>query len=208
MTIIDRRKGERRQGERRKTLRATGERRNGVDRRQLIKMGLAFTVAGLVDHPLIASAGRMVLPVKKLSFLNLHTDEKLTVEYCTEEGYCDEALDEVNHILRDYRTGEIKAIDPALLDLLHGITRKIKPGARIHIISGYRSPETNRALRQKSSGVAKHSLHMDGMAADIRIPGTELDALRRVALDMRGGGVGYYPKSNFVHVDTGRVRFW
>ncbi|MEN8135352.1 MAG: DUF882 domain-containing protein [Thermodesulfobacteriota bacterium] len=200
--IFDRRKGERRQ-----TERSTADRRK-IDRRHLLKLGAVATVTGLFRHPLVATASQMILPSREISFLNTHTGEKLSVEYCAKGEYYSEALQEINHILRDFRTGEIKPIDPRLLDLLHAITNKIKPGSQIHIISGYRSPATNLSLGKKNGGVAKHSLHMDGKATDIRIPGCELSTLRQVAMGMQSGGVGYYAKSNFVHVDTGRVRFW
>jgi uncharacterized protein YcbK (DUF882 family) len=138
----------------------------------------------------------MLLPSREISLFNTHTGEKLVVEYCTEGEYTCEALQ------------AIKSIDPHLLNLLHAITDKIKPGSAIHIISGYRSPATNLALAKKSGDVAKHSLHMDGKAIDFRIPGCDLTTLRQVALTMHSGGVGYYAQSNFVHIDTGRVRFW
>ena len=205
--VFDRRKDDRRQGERRQIERSTGDRRH-VNRRQLIKLGAIATIAGLVRHPLLASASQMILPSREISLFNIHTGEKLSREYCAEGEYHEDALQEIDYLLRDFRTGEVKAIDPRLLNLMHAITSKIKPGSQIHIISGYRSPATNLSLTQKSGGVAKHSLHMDGKAVDIRIPGCDLSQLRRVALAMRVGGVGYYAESNFVHVDTGRVRFW
>jgi uncharacterized protein YcbK (DUF882 family) len=205
--IFDRRRDERRHGERRQTERGTADRRK-IDRRQLLKMGAIATVASLLEHPLVATASQMALPSREISLLNIHTGEKLSVEYCAEGEYYSEALQEINHILRDFRTGEIKPIEPRLLDLLHAITSKIKPGSQIHIISGYRSAATNLSLAKKSGGVAKHSLHMDGKAIDLRIPGCDLSNLRQVARGMKSGGVGYYAKSNFIHVDTGRVRFW
>jgi uncharacterized protein YcbK (DUF882 family) len=119
-----------------------------------------------------------------------------------------DALATVNHFLRDFRTSEVHVIDPSLLDLLHelaGITGSTQP---FQVISGYRSPATNEMLRRHSEGVAAGSLHMKGQAIDIRVAGVPLDALHRAALDLRRGGVGYYPASDFVHVDTGRVRRW
>jgi uncharacterized protein YcbK (DUF882 family) len=205
--FFDRRKGERRNSERQELERGTVDRRQ-VDRRRLLKLGAFATVTSLFMHPMVARASQMLLPSRKISFFNTHTGEKLSVEYCTAGEYTGEALHEINHILRDFRTGEVKPIDPRLLDLLHAITNKTKQGAEIHIISGYRSPATNLSLTQKSGGVAKHSLHMDGKAIDLRIPGCDLSTVRKVAWGMQSGGVGYYEKSNFVHVDTGRVRFW
>ncbi|MBU0681231.1 MAG: DUF882 domain-containing protein [Proteobacteria bacterium] len=205
--VWNRRRGERRISTRRQTERATADRRQ-VDRRHLLKLGAFVTFTSLFRHPLVARASKMLLPSREISLFNTHTGEKLVVEYCTEGEYTCEALQEINHILRDFRTGEIKPIDPHLLNLLHAITHKIKPGSEIHIISGYRSPATNRALAKKSGAVAKHSLHIDGKAIDFRIPGCELTTLRQVALTMQSGGVGYYAQSNFVHIDTGRVRCW
>lgn len=205
--VIERRRSEPRQGDGGQTGHGAVDRRQ-VDRRQLLKLGAIAAVAGLLTHPLMAGASRMVLPSREISLFNINTGEKLSVEYCTEGEYCGEALQEINHILRDFRTGEIKPIDPRLLNLLHAITKKINPGSPIHIISGYRSPATNLALTKKSGGVAKHSLHMEGRAVDIRIPGSDLSTLKKVAMAMQAGGVGYYAKSNFVHVDTGLVRSW
>ena len=204
--FTDRRLAERRLGERRKFMRDTIDRRQ-VDRRQLLKIGAVATVTSLFGHPVVAKASQMLLPNREISLYNTHTGEKLTAEYFTAGKYAEDALQEINHILRDFRTGEVKSIDTELLDLLHDITAKTKPGAQIHIISGFRSPATNQSLTQ-NGGVAKHSLHMDGKAIDLRIPGYDLSTLRKVALSMESGGVGYYEKSNFVHVDTGRVRFW
>ena len=152
---------------------------------------------------------KVMLPVeRKLAFLNLHTGEKLKAEYWAEGKYHRDALGEINHILRDFRTGDVHPIDPQLLDLLCALQRSVgRPGA-FHVISGYRSPATNRMLRSHSKGVAQHSLHMDGQAIDIRLPGCELKHLRNAAKALKRGGVGYYASSNFVHVDTGRVRYW
>jgi uncharacterized protein YcbK (DUF882 family) len=205
--FYDRKSDVRRHSERRQAERSTDERRQ-VDRRRLLKLGAFATITSLFRHPLAARASQMLLPSREISLFNTHTGEKLIAEYCTEGEYTSAALLEINHILRDFRTGEVKTIDPHLLNLLHAITTKIKPGAQIHIISGYRSPATNLSLTKKSSDVAKHSLHMDGKAIDIRIPGCDLGTLRQVAMTMQSGGVGYYAQSNFVHIDTGRVRFW
>ncbi len=205
--VFDRRKNERRHGERREIERSTSDRRQ-VDRRRILKMGAFATVTSLFHHPMVAKASQMLLPNKKISLFNTHTGENLSVEYCVAGEYSQEALKEIDYILRDFRTGEVKDIDPSLLDLVHAITHRTKPGAEVHIISGYRSPATNHSLTQNSNGVAKRSLHMDGKAIDLRIPGCDLRALRKVAWTMQSGGVGYYEKSNFVHIDTGRVRCW
>lgn len=147
-------------------------------------------------------------PVRTLSFYNTHTDETLTAPYWENGEYIENSLTEINHILRDYRNGEIFPIEPRLMDMLYLLQHKIRKHTPFHIISGYRSPETNRMLRQHSRGVAKRSLHMMGKAIDIRLPGYDLKHLHQAAKALRIGGVGYYPRSNFIHVDVGRVRYW
>jgi uncharacterized protein YcbK (DUF882 family) len=145
---------------------------------------------------------------RSLSFYNLHTGESLKRTYFEDGDYVPEALHEINYVLRDFRTGQVKTIDPRLLDLLVGIHRNLETSKPFDVISGYRSPATNAMLHARSEGVAVHSLHIQGKAIDIRVPGRALVALRRTAMSLRGGGVGYYPHSDFVHVDTGRVRYW
>ena len=132
----------------------------------------------------------------------------MVVEYCASGGYVPQALASVNHLLRDFRTGDVGVIDTGLLDLLHGLAALTGSRRPFQIISGYRSPATNAALHQRSSGVASGSLHMLGQAIDIRLADVPLETLRDAARSMRSGGVGYYAASNFVHVDTGRVRIW
>jgi uncharacterized protein YcbK (DUF882 family) len=145
---------------------------------------------------------------RALSFTHTHTGERLSIEYFSAGSFVDDALLTVNHFLRDFRTGDVHAIDPQLLDLLHSIAAMTETSRPFQVISGYRSPATNEMLRQHSEGVASNSLHMQGQAIDIRLADVPLAKLRRAALDVRRGGVGYYPASDFVHVDTGRVRFW
>ena len=149
------------------------------------------------------------LPQRRaLSFFNLHTKESLNTVYCEHGRYVSASLAEVNYILRDHRTGEVRSIDPRILDVLYRIRMAVKTQDSFHIISGYRSPQTNAQLRKKGRGVAKRSYHMQGKAIDLRIPEVSLKKLRQAALELGRGGVGYYPKSNFVHVDTGPVRSW
>jgi uncharacterized protein YcbK (DUF882 family) len=142
-----------------------------------------------------------------LSFYNLHTTEALKVAYWADGGYVPESLDAINKNLRDHRTGTIHEIDRRLLDLLWRVRMQLDTTEPFQIISGYRSPETNALLRSHSDGVASHSLHMDGMAADVQVPGRSLEVIRKTAISMKSGGVGYYP-SQFVHIDVGRVRTW
>ena len=145
---------------------------------------------------------------RALDFFHTHTSERLAVEYFDNGGYLPDALARVNHFLRDFRTGDVHAIDPGLLDLLHHLTFVTGSTRPVQVISGYRSPVTNDMLRHRSEGVAAGSLHMQGLAIDIRVADVPLPKLRDAALTARRGGVGYYPVSNFVHVDTGRVRHW
>lgn len=143
-----------------------------------------------------------------LRFDHLHTGEKLAIEYWKGGTYETESLNAINHLMRDFRTGDVHPIDPPLLDLLHDLAEVTATRRPFEIISAYRSPATNADLHAHSDGVATNSLHLKGMAIDIRLTDVPLRHLRRAALDARRGGVGYYPGSNFVHVDTGRVRTW
>jgi uncharacterized protein YcbK (DUF882 family) len=140
--------------------------------------------------------------------VNLHTGESLRVVY-SEGGAPDPAaLREINWLLRDHRTGESHEMSVALLDCLDDLQSRLGVSAGFHVISGYRSPVSNAALHAASAGVAANSLHMRGMAIDVRLPGVALADLRAAALGMARGGVGYYPNSDFVHIDVGRVRSW
>ncbi len=159
---------------------------------------------GLLLGPRAAWAGRP----RELAFKNLHTGETLQSVYWADGGYRPEALREINHLLRDWRTGEVAEMDADLLDLLHDLRRSLDSRAPFQVISGYRSPKTNAKLAANSNGVAKKSLHMRGMAVDIALPDRDLVGLRETAWALQRGGVGYYGKSGFVHVDTGRVRRW
>jgi uncharacterized protein YcbK (DUF882 family) len=175
---------------------------------------LKSTLSAAVTIPVIARFAQAEpsalsnLEERSLSFYNLHTSERLKTVYWHRGEYLPSSLVEINRVLRDHRTGDMHDMDPRLLDLLCELRVKLSTTEPLHIISGYRSPATNAALHAQSDGVATHSLHMDGMATDIRIPGKDLALLRKTALSMKAGGVGYYPSSNFVHVDVGRVRSW
>ncbi len=182
--------------------------RQFLSRRHFLRLGAAFTAGLVLPGQLHAALASDDHQERRLVFFNTHTRETLDVCYARGRSYRPEALSAVNHILRDHRTNEVSPIDPRLLDLLCAIRSKAGPDACLHIISGYRSPRTNQSLRQRSRSVARKSLHMQGHAADIRIPGLAISRLRRIALDLRQGGVGYYPRSNFIHVDIGPVRTW
>lgn len=145
---------------------------------------------------------------RALDFYNIHTGERLKTTYWIDGQYIPEELDAINNIMRDYRNGQRAKMDPQLLDLLHKLQLKTGKTNNFEIISAYRSAASNARLHKAGSGVAKRSLHMRGRAIDIRLPGIELKHLRQAALKLHAGGVGYYPDSNFIHVDTGRPRFW
>ena len=179
-----------------------------ISRRDFLAAGLACTAACLFSQRAIAAVSHNFSAEKSLSFYNIHTGESMRAAYWSRGAYVPEALDNINYLLRDYRTGEVKEIDTDLLDLLSTLHQTMECTEPFYVISGYRSPETNAQLSAESRGVAKNSLHMYGKAIDIRLPGYELNSLRRAAVDLRRGGVGYYPASDFVHVDVGRVRYW
>jgi uncharacterized protein YcbK (DUF882 family) len=177
-------------------------------RRDLLKHGLALAGAGAAT-----AAGLPVLAfpepdVRRLAFANPHTGETLDAAYWEGGAYVPDALAAVNHLLRDFRTGEVHPIEPTLLDLLVSLSGQTGVPAPYQVISGYRSPATNAMLHAESGQVAVKSLHMEGKAIDIRIEGMDLGYLRQAALSLSAGGVGYYPVSGFVHVDVGDVRRW
>lgn len=175
-----------------------------VSRRTFVRT-LAATV------PILAAPRRLLAHAsvtRALSFTHMHTGERLAVEYFNGGAYLTDALATINHFLRDFRTGDVHAIDADLLDLVHGLAGLTHTTRPFQVISGYRSPATNEMLRHRSEGVAAGSLHMKGQAIDIRLADVPLVKLRQAALEVRRGGVGYYPASDFVHVDTGRVRTW
>lgn len=188
-----------------KDLSRTSAAQGRLGRRRFLRLGAAGAV-GLVAAPHVALAGTS--KAKALSLYNLHTGEWADTEFWIEGQPVPEGLQEINRVLRDHRTGEATAIDPRLLHLLHALRRRLHARQAFHVISGYRSPATNAKLREKSTGVAKKSYHTRGMAIDIALPGCELRELRRAALDLHAGGVGFYPRPGFVHVDTGPVRHW
>ncbi len=154
-----------------------------------------------------AAVGALAAP-RTLALHNLHTDEKLEALYFDNGAYVPDALTAFNKLMRDHRTGETHPIDPLLLDLLVQVRGACESKQCYELISGYRAPASNAFLHNRSKEVASNSLHMKGMAADVRISGVALDHLRKAALDLRGGGVGLYPVSDFVHMDVGRVRQW
>lgn len=146
---------------------------------------------------------------RRLSLNHLHTQERTALVYAVGGDFVPTALDHLNHFLRDHYTGEVGVIDPELFNLLHRVRRELGSEQPFHVISGYRSPATNETLRTtRGGGVARRSLHMDGKAIDVRLPGVQLSDLRDAAIALQAGGVGYYAREDFVHIDTGRVRSW
>ena len=176
-------------------------------RRFLSAVALSVPLVGASRRNLFASALSPTAP-RALAFHHTHTGERLEVEYFHDGVYLPDSLQTVDQFLRDFRTGDVHPIDPGLLDLLHELTDQTETSKAFQVISGYRSPATNEMLRHRSEGVAAGSLHMQGQAIDIRLPDVPLAKLRAAALSVARGGVGYYPASDFVHVDTGRVRRW
>lgn len=175
-----------------------------INRRRFLKLGLLAPIL-----PLPAYAGQPSSQAeRRLSLHNLHTGEKVDLPYWIDGDYVAESLADISRVLRDHRTGQMAAIDTGLLDLLHRIRATVGSTQPFEIISGYRSPASNLILTETTNGVAKRSLHMEGKAIDVRLPGIPLADLREAGLILKGGGVGYYPESNFVHLDVGRVRTW
>lgn len=162
----------------------------------------------MVLLPDLAFAAKELPPTRSLAFRSLHTGEEVAATYVRDGRLQTEGVQVLNHVLRDWRSGEVWDMDPQLFDLLYALRRRMDSKAPFELISGYRSPKTNATLASNSNGVAKRSLHMQGKATDIRLPERDLKALHKTALALQAGGVGLYTKSGFVHVDTGRVRHW
>jgi uncharacterized protein YcbK (DUF882 family) len=179
-----------------------------MNRRNFLGRAMAMAPFFLLSSPgtLLASFAR--LEEKTLSFYHTHTLKELTIVYFRNGSYIPKALTTINNFLKDFRTGDIHPIDPALLDLLHDLRQAAGAREFFEVISGYRSPQTNAMLQNNSGGVASHSLHMIGKAIDVRLPSFNTGRLHQIALAFQRGGVGYYPQSDFIHLDTGNVRAW
>ncbi len=175
-------------------------------RRWLI--GATGAAALLTTSPLAAAGLPAGLRLDRLRLHNLHTEERLDLRFRQGRGYDRRALAALNYLLRDWRQDEVRAIDPSLFDMMAEIAARAGQPPHFAIVSGYRTPETNAMLRRRGGGAAKYSLHMLGQAIDLRLEGAKLPRLRQVALELAAGGVGYYPRSGFVHIDTGDVRSW
>jgi uncharacterized protein YcbK (DUF882 family) len=175
-------------------------------RRSFLKASLVLASAS--GLPMVGKASIATPAERKLNLYNTHTGESVSRVFWAEGQFVPDALQDINKVLRDHRNNAVAAIDPQLLLLLDQVNVKMGSSNTLHIISGYRSPQSNALLQETTTGVAKHSMHMDGKAIDIRMPGRNLADLRKAAMALRGGGVGYYPDSQFVHMDTGRLRSW
>ena len=177
-----------------------------LNRRRLFGLAAGAMAAATAAPALALSTAR----ARSLSLVNLHTGEQLSAAFFENGDYVPDALGAFNRVLRDFRTGETHTMAPGLLDLVSDLQTALDVRTPVQVISGYRSPATNAALHARSDGVAVHSLHMEGLAMDIRMEGVPLTRLRDAALSLGRGGVGFYPDpdSNFVHVDVGRVRRW
>lgn len=184
-----------------------------LNRRQFVGGFAALAGLAVIPQPVLAAIPKaspriLAKPARFLAFDNLHTGETIRITYWEKGRYIKGALSEINYILRDHRTGDVARMDVALLDQLFLLHDKLESRVPFQVISGYRSPKSNAMLREHSNGVAKKSMHTEGRAIDIRLKDAELIHVRNAALAMNSGGVGYYPQSQFVHVDTGRVRHW
>jgi uncharacterized protein YcbK (DUF882 family) len=185
-----------------------------ADRRQLLQWLAAGPVAlslGLRQQLAMADAvemERLAAAPRELSLVNLHTSERIHVRYFEDGRYLPAAMQQLNHLLRDHRSGEAATMDRGLFDQLHALAVGAQCTPHYEIISGYRSPATNEKLRANSEGVARQSLHTQGRAIDVRLAQVSCSRLRDLAITSNLGGVGYYAQSDFVHLDTGRVRSW
>lgn len=179
-----------------------------IGHRTFLKISASVILATAFNRPALAVVNGNKQQLHALSFFNVHTGEAIRTCYHSNGKLIDGAIKHINHNMRDYRTGAIRSFDPKLLDLLDCIVSKVPPRAPIRIISGYRSPSTNAALRKITKGVSPKSRHMEGRAIDIRHPGYDTSVIRDLAIQQKSGGVGYYPKSDFIHLDTGPVKFW
>src|SRR5689334_10214590 len=181
------------------------------DRRTLLKTSVAsaLCLAGRFLAPQMARAQADVLPEGELAFYNVHTDERLRLRYRDQRGQYDlAALDELNHILRCHHTGEVATMDPRVIEHINLVQKSLGGRGEIHVISGYRSPEYNALLVRRSRRAARHSLHVEGQAVDFFIPSVRVREIRQAALKLQYGGVGYYPRADFIHLDCGPFRFW
>lgn len=181
-----------------------------MNRRHFLKQTGLISL-GMSSAPLFAANSNLILPndeSRSLTLKNLHTGEKVSATYWEKGEYLVDGLAEIYFLMRDHRANQVAAMDLTLLDELHRVQQTLEVKTEIYLVSGYRSPETNDKLRSNNEGVAKHSFHMQGRALDFRIPGISNSYLHKATLAVSDGGVGYYRRSGFIHLDTGRQRHW
>ncbi|NRB02082.1 MAG: DUF882 domain-containing protein [Rhodobacteraceae bacterium] len=185
-----------------------GETTTGVTRRALLS---AFAATAIVAAPTFSKAAGFIRgagDIRRIQMYSGRTGEKIDMIYWVDGDYIKDAVAEVNHFMRDWRTNQVKSIDLRTLDIMAATHNLVDAHEPFMLLSGYRSPQTNAMLRSRSRGVAKNSLHMKGQAADLRLTSRSVRQLARAASACKGGGVGRYSRSNFVHVDCGVVRTW
>lgn len=184
-----------------------------LNRRDVLKSGLLLAVGGVAASVIStpAEAAKLGLPGSgsySISFSNTHTGERFSGVYRVGNRYLPDAFEKINYVLRDFRVGEVFPIDPRAMDIMYIVAQKTGKTGPLEVLSAYRSPKTNVMLRRASTGVAKNSLHLTGQAIDFRLPGYSTRRLKEIAANLKAGGVGYYRSSDFVHIDTGKVRSW
>lgn len=179
-----------------------------TDHRRSRRWFLASAAGTLAGLTLAARSGHASLPDRRIELTNPHTGERLNTVFWADGEFVPEAMAEISVMMRDFRSGEVKAIDPDLIEIVYRLRAKLGTRAPIQVVSGYRSAETTAKLLRAGENVARHSFHILGRALDLRVEKVATNDLRRAALALNAGGVGYYPKSGFVHVDTGPVRRW
>lgn len=181
--------------------------RGGISRRTfLARVGMA--AAGTLLLPSTEAFAKAITRERRLSLLNMHTDEEFSFVCSPQQQYDRKLLTQFNFFLRDHHTDEVRSMDPALIDLLYAVSVLTRSSGEFKIVSGYRAPETNQMLRKMSHGVAEHSLHIEGKAIDLRSDDLHTSTLRKAAIALAQGGVGYYRAADFVHMDTGAIRTW
>lgn len=184
------------------------------DRRGFLRHGVAAGMMAALGASILPGTAwsQMADPAamggREIKLFSAHTSEKFSGTYWANGRYLPDAFAGIKSVMRDHRSGETFPIDPRLMDILFVLQNKLDNFGGFRVLSGYRCPKTNAMLRRSGEGVAKNSLHMTGQAIDISLPGTSLSTLHKMAMNVHSGGVGYYPTTGFVHVDTGRVRTW
>ena len=181
---------------------------HSISRRRFLRLGVLAAAVSCVPCPALALERTSRRFERSVDFYNVHTGESLSTVYWIKGKYLPMSLRDINYVLRDHHSDQVKPIDPQLLDLLYTIDKIVGLRDAFHVLSAYRSAATNAMLRLYYSGVAEHSMHIEGKAVDVRFFGSDLQMVRRLATDLQWGGVGYYPWSGFVHLDTGPVRYW